>query len=273
MTNDRSVKASICHRNFWFLVGLRCLDVTPPVSFIASNSSFSHGSILNSDLVSVIIPVYNAEKYLREAIDSVLGQSHSAVEIIAVDDGSQDGSADLLRSYGESITGLSQGHAGAAAARNAGIAASTGAYIAFLDADDYWHEDKLEHQLSLLRSDPELDCVYSHFQQFICPTLNSAEAAKLECPKEAEPGYLAGTLLAHRRVLGRVGLFDAQYRVGEFIDWHLRARHLGIREALLRVVTLYRRLHKNNLSRNGAVNRSDFARVARAALMRKKSAD
>ncbi|MEH6604230.1 MAG: glycosyltransferase family A protein [Pseudomonadales bacterium] len=227
---------------------------------------------MNPDLVSIIIPVYNAQKYLREAIDSVLGQSHLNIEIIAIDDGSVDGSADILRSYGKSIKWLSQSNSGAAAARNTGIAASAGAYVAFLDADDYWHTDKLKHQLSLLQSDPGLGYVFTLLKQFICPTLDAAAAAKLQCPTEPEPGYSSGTLLVHREVIDQVGLFDTQYRVGEFIDWHARARHQGIKNALLQEVTLYRRLHENNMGRNHDVSRKDFAKMARAALMRKKSA-
>ena len=227
---------------------------------------------MSQDLISVIIPVYNAEKYLSEAINSVLAQSHTDLEIIAVDDGSTDSSTEILHSYGRQVKAHSQENAGAAAARNAGIAASTGDYISFLDADDYWHPDKLQLQLSLLRSDCGLSSVFTLLKHFICPTMEASESRNVYCPEEAQPAYIAGTLLAHRRIINQVGMFDTQYRLGEFIDWQLRANAMGIRHALLCEEMYYRRLHQKNLTKNNDTGKKDYARVAHAALMRKKSA-
>jgi glycosyltransferase involved in cell wall biosynthesis len=227
---------------------------------------------MSQDLISVIIPVYNAEKYLSEAINSVLAQSHTDLEIIAVDDGSTDSSTEILHSYGRHVKALRQENAGAAAARNAGIAACTGDYISFLDADDYWHPDKLQLQLSLLRSDCGLSSVFTLLKHFICPTVEASESRNVYCPEEAQPGYIAGTLLAHRRVINQVGMFNTQYRLGEFIDWQLRANAMGIRNALLGKEMYYRRLHQKNLTKNNDASKKDYARVAHAALMRKKSA-
>lgn len=225
---------------------------------------------MSSNLVSIIIPVYNAERYLRQTIDSVLGQTYQDIEVVAVDDGSGDGSVEILRDYGESVNWFSQQNLGAAAARNAGVAASSGSYIAYLDADDYWHANKLELQLAWLRSEPDLGYVFTLLQQFICNSLNPSEAAALSCPSEPQAGYVPGTLLAHRRVIEQVGCLDTRYKVGEFIDWHARAIHLGIKSALMPKVMLYRRLHKNNVGRRSLPDRSDYARVAKAALMRRK---
>ncbi len=107
-----------------------------------------------SAVVSVIMPVYNAESTLPRSIDSVLGQSHRALELIAVDDGSSDGSAVLLEAYGQRdarVRLIRQANAGVAAARNAGIAAATGSHVAFLDSDDWWHPRKLELQLTQMQ--------------------------------------------------------------------------------------------------------------------------
>jgi teichuronic acid biosynthesis glycosyltransferase TuaG len=113
-----------------------------------------------SDLVSVIMPVYNAETWLRRAIDSVLAQSHIRLELIAVDDGSRDHSLDVLNGYAATdarVHVLRQpSNGGVAAARNAGIAAAHGDYIAFLDADDWWHPAKLERQLTSMRENGAL---------------------------------------------------------------------------------------------------------------------
>ncbi|HKT29392.1 glycosyltransferase family 2 protein, partial [Dyella sp.] len=110
---------------------------------------------MSNDLVSVIMPVYNAEAWLRRAIDSVLAQHHDRLELLAVDDGSSDRSPEMLQTYAAAdarVRVLRQPcNGGVAAARNAGIAAARGGYIAFLDADDWWHPAKLERQLASMR--------------------------------------------------------------------------------------------------------------------------
>ena len=101
--------------------------------------------------ISVIIPAYNAEQHISRAIDSVLAQTHPADEIIAVDDGSTDDTGQILRSYGRQLRYIGQENGGAGAARNTGIKAARGEWIAFLDADDEWLPEKLKCQADHLR--------------------------------------------------------------------------------------------------------------------------
>ena len=100
------------------------------------------------DLVSTIIPAYNAERYLAEAVDSALAQTHPNCEVIVVDDGSTDATAEILAGYGDRIRVVRQKNAGTAAACDAGAAAARGGWIAFLDADDVWLPEKIELQLA-----------------------------------------------------------------------------------------------------------------------------
>ncbi|MBQ5484196.1 MAG: glycosyltransferase family 2 protein [Lachnospiraceae bacterium] len=118
------------------------------------------------DMVSIITPCWNGEKYIAETMDSVLAQTYTNWEMIVVDDGSSDGSADLVRSYEKKdarIRLICQENAGSAAARNHGIKEAKGRYIALLDADDVWEENFLEEQLKLM-AQKDAACVYSSYR-------------------------------------------------------------------------------------------------------------
>ena len=114
--------------------------------------------------VSVVIPTYNRKHFICFAVDSILQQTFSDYEIIVVDDGSSDGTCELLNSqYGDKITYLQQKNQGFAVARNCGVEAASGKYIAFLDSDDMWHENKLELQVEIMESFPELAFLFTNF--------------------------------------------------------------------------------------------------------------
>lgn len=116
--------------------------------------------------VSVIIPTFNSGAYLNEAINSVLNQTYSPFEIIVVNDGSTDSTDNILREYLNDIKYLSQENLGPASARNLGIKAAKGEYIAFLDADDIWLPEKIEKQVDIFRKNPATALVYSRFINF-----------------------------------------------------------------------------------------------------------
>src|SRR5215471_18905764 len=115
--------------------------------------------------VSVIIPVYNCEQYLAEAIQSALSQTGSTLEVIVVDDGSTDASAEVARSFGSRVRYCYQANAGIGAARNCGIAMAVGNLYAFLDADDRYVKGKLAKQIAVLEDDPSLDMVLGQVVQ------------------------------------------------------------------------------------------------------------
>lgn len=109
---------------------------------------------MSGPVVSVVMPAYNAERFVDEAVESVLTQSHQRLEVIVVDDGSTDGTGARVRAYGDQVRYLRQANAGAGAARNRGVEAATGDYVAFLDADDLWRPEKLEVQLEIATRNP-----------------------------------------------------------------------------------------------------------------------
>ena len=174
--------------------------------------------------VSVVIPAYNAEQTVRRTIDSVLGQTSPAHEIIVVDDGSTDDTIGVLRSYGDRIIAIEQQNAGASVARNNGIAASTGEWIAFLDADDEWLPDKLQRQTEHLARMPELRWTFSNF--YVKTDASQALEQKHERhniskavrrPEVVESYFRAllggitawtGSIIVHRSVFDTVGMFE-----------------------------------------------------------------
>jgi glycosyltransferase involved in cell wall biosynthesis len=121
----------------------------------------SHDGALSNALVSVIMPVYNREAWVARSVESVLAQTHRHVELLAVDDGSTDGTLGVLESFGTRIRLFKQSHAGAEAARNLGLERARGSLIAFIDSDDVWHADRLSRQLPLFDR-PEVGLVFGN---------------------------------------------------------------------------------------------------------------
>lgn len=221
--------------------------------------------------ISVVIPMYNAAAYLRPAIESVLAQTRPADEILLVDDGSADESCEIAREYRqEAVRCLRMPHAGIAAARNRGITAAGGDFIAFLDADDLWEPCKLSLQMELFAADDSLGMVFGGLRQFISEDLAPEEQAELQCPAGVSPGYQASALISRRCVFERVGLFDESLRNGEFIDWYSRARAAGIPEGMVGLPVAWRRLHRTNYGRTHRETQADYLQVLRSAILRRR---
>ena len=201
-------------------------------------------------LVSCIVPVYNGERYLGEALDSILAQTYRPLEVIVADDGSTDGTARVVAPYGERITYVSQPHAGLPSARTLGLRAARGEFVAFLDADDLWHPEKLARQMARFRARPELDLCVTHVHNFWIPEL-ADERERYRGRRYAQPlpGYVCPTLLARRALFDAVGQFNVDLLQGDDNDWFLRAFDHGAVRELLPDVLVYRRLHHTNMSR------------------------
>ena len=208
--------------------------------------------------VSVIIPVYNSSKYIAEAIESVLGQTVKPREIILVDDGSQDNSKDIILSYKDKVKYHYQNNGGVASARNTGISLSTGLYIAFLDADDIWCENKLERQLKYLDSNPEYSCVYTDMtevddygnvlQEFKFAGLPWACAEGWIYENLLHCGYAwTQTLLIRREILDSIGCFDENLHASNDRELALRIAH-KYQIGFISQSFVMRRRHESNVS-------------------------
>ena len=185
-------------------------------------------TVSSSWKISAVIPTYNRRDRLQRALDSVVRQSLSVEEIILVDDGSTDGTADFVRNKFPSVTVIEQENQGVSAARNVGIQAATTSWIAFLDSDDVWLSDKLEKQVNLLKQ-------YSDSR--ICHTeekwLYRREPKSVAKPYVKQGGWIferclpvcaisPSTVLIHKSVFETVGLFDVSLAACEDYDLWLR---------------------------------------------------
>ena len=200
-------------------------------------------------LISCIVPVFNGERYLGEALDSILAQTYRPIEILVIDDGSTDGTVELVARYGDAIRYVRQNNQGAPTARNLGLSMARGGFVAFLDSDDLWHPEKLERQMARFEARPELDLCVTHLQRFWIPELET-ERKRFENHRFAEvlPGYVTQTLLARRNLFDSVGNFNTSRRVGDPMDWFLRAAELEAVMELLPDLLVYQRMHDGNLS-------------------------
>jgi glycosyltransferase involved in cell wall biosynthesis len=222
--------------------------------------------------ISVVIGVYNAEPYLAEAVDSVLMQDYRPLELIVVDDGSTDGSREVAQRY-EEVRLIQQANAGNGSARNTGLQAATGEFLAFLDADDRFTPGKLSLQMRALDEDPDLDMVFGHVQEFVSPELDEETRATIRPPAATPMPWTAPNLMLIRRAsFDRVGLFSTAVRVGVTVDWFARADEAGLRHRILPETVLERRLHTQNNGLRERDSRSQYLQVLKAALDRRRAA-
>jgi glycosyltransferase involved in cell wall biosynthesis len=231
---------------------------------------------VTAPLISCIVPVFNGERYLREALDSILSQTYRPLEILVVDDGSTDGTAALVAGYGDRVRSLFQPNAGQAAARNLGLSEARGEFVAFLDQDDLWHPEKLDRQLARFAVRPDLDLCVTHARNFWSPELPDAPPWLQDDPRfmQSLPAYALGALLARRGIFDSVGKFDAALPVGEDTDWFLRTVEHGVTIELLPDLLMYRRLHQTNRSWRTAIpnstDRAIWVQIVRASLDRRR---
>jgi len=208
-------------------------------------------------LISCVVPVFNGERYLAETLDSILAQTYQPLEIIVVDDGSTDDTAAVTNRYGKRARYLWQSNAGEAKARDTGAMAARGELIAFLDADDLWHRDKLFRQVSQLRERPEIDISFTHFQNFWNPELADEEKRyAVGRLSRVQTGWSISTFLASRSVFEKFGSFidhRAPAPGSESMIWYLRAAEQGAVIDILPDVLMFRRLHLANQSRANAI--------------------
>lgn len=223
-------------------------------------------------LVSCVIPVYNGERFLGEAIDSVLAQTQCRLQVVVVDDGSTDGTAQLVKAYGNAVEYTWQPNAGPASALHRGFPLARGEFVASLDADDLWLPSKIAQQLGQFAERAELGISLTHIKNFWDPEVAEEEQRLRDHPRAKPlPGYTFGTMLAKQNVLADVGLPDPTRQHGYAAEWFMRVRDRRIGIRVLPDVLVLRRLHRANRSRQrAAVSRDNFLDLLRDRLDRQR---
>lgn len=187
-------------------------------------------------LVSIIIPCYNAEKWLREAIDNCLNQTYSPIEIIVIDDGSTDNSLEIIKSYGEKLIWETGQNRGGNYARNRGFALSQGNYIQYLDADDYLLPEKIEKQVRCLKETGS-DVIYGdwRYQKHLPDGTFFLDEIQVCGPKEdfleallSDRGWIAPmALLFTRDIVESSGGWDEELKAGQDRDFFISVALTG----------------------------------------------
>lgn len=207
--------------------------------------------------MDVIVPVYNGEAYLAATLESIDAQTHPPKHLIVVDDGSNDGSVEIVCAVAPHARIIRQTNQGQAAAINSGLGVATAPYVAFLDADDLWEPEKTERQLESLEADPRASYSVTHLQNFVSEEYDQADSAVDPSLLRPMPGFVLSTLMAQRSLFYRVGAFDPELRHANKTEWFLRARESG--EVMVQIddVLVYRRLHAANISQTNASDSLD----------------
>jgi glycosyltransferase involved in cell wall biosynthesis len=224
-------------------------------------------------LISIVIPVYNAAAFLGETLASVFAQDYRPIEVIAVDDGSTDDSLKIAQSWRPALRTLHQANAGPAAARNRGIEAARGTYIAFIDADDLWPEGKLRRQLDVLQARPDLDFVVGRVELNYMASVGE-NPLLFRDPGQTVGLFLFGAGLFRRSLFDHAGPLSEDLRNTEDIDWFMRAREAGASWLLGEEVGLIYRRHGANLTGHLPLEKTEIFRVlARSAARRRLRPD
>lgn len=222
-----------------------------------------------ADLLSIIVPAYNARPFLADALECIPQQGYKPVEVIVVDDGSTDGTGDVATTFGGEVTCVRQDNQGAAAARNHGLRLARGEMIAFIDADDLWPQGTLKELATYLRNHPKTELVVGRVQYM-------RSAARVNGKHQFEPyadpclALNLGAALFRREVFDRVGQFNEGLRSSEDIDWFMRAREHGTTMFFLDRVTLFYRRHDSNMTLGREATHTALVRALKRSLDRRR---
>lgn len=223
--------------------------------------------------VSCLLSVLNGETYLAEAIDSMLAEQGPHDEIIVIDDGSTDGTPEVLKRYAGRIKVITQPNAGMATAYNRALEQATGRYVAFNDADDLWQPGRIARMCAVLDAEPATDLVFGMSLQFVSPELADADKRRVAPPVALLRGEIFPCMMMRRTAYERVGRFDETMRVTFGYSWIAQAKAMNLGQVMLAETVSRRRLHPNNWSRlNRDQLNAESLKAMREQILRRRRA-
>lgn len=221
--------------------------------------------------VSVILPVKNGARFVREAIDSVLSQDYRPLDLTVVDAASTDGTRRIVESFADDgVRLVDQDGTGIAAAWNQGIDETTAPLLAFVSSDDRWLPGKLTRQVGVLTAEPELAYTIGHFRYFLQPDCEVPATFNRGLLGIDLVGRIMETLVARREAFEVVGRFDTSFRTAEDVDWYARAKDQDVPMRVVDVVVLEKRIHDANISTAGAQNMPHLMEALRRSILRRR---
>ena len=216
--------------------------------------------------VGAAVPVYNGERFVAAALRSVIAQTYPVIDVVVVDDGSEDASGAIAAGIGPPARVVHQPNRGIGAARSRAASLLSTEFVVFLDSDDLLTPRSVEARLEVVRSRPNVDIVFGQIRSFA--QCAGERPLPLDEPRAAPT---AGAMLVRRSAYERVGPFRSGLRVAEGLDWLLRAHELGLREATVAEQVQWRRVHgaNNSLTQGHAIQ--EFPRTLKAYLDRTRA--
>ena len=217
---------------------------------------------MNLPLISVLIPTYNYGRFIGDAVKSVLAQTFSDYEIIVVDDGSTDDTEEVVRQF-RTVRYIVREHGGISKARNVAVREAKGKWLAFLDADDLWKEDKLEKQVAYIKAHPACRILFTRFENFTdMPSAQLNERLRKLLQEKVE--WCMASALIDARLFREYGLFDESRMYGEDTEWIFRLKFskIALNNCLDEALYL-RRVHGMNITASyDGLYKEDICRMA-----------
>ncbi|BAQ63086.1 putative glycosyltransferase [Geminocystis sp. NIES-3708] len=197
--------------------------------------------------ISVIIPVYNGERFLAEAIKSIIKQNYQPLEIIVIDDGSTDKTVNIASRFKDITKYIYQENSGVSRARNTGIKMAKGDLITFLDADDLFPSNSLEKYVDFIKNNIDVDIIQGYTQdQSLC----QIEDDRLLFESERKPHifFNVGSAIWKRSVFEKIGLFNESMNYGEDVDLWVKVNENRIKKVIIERITLFYRQYKSSIN-------------------------
>lgn len=223
----------------------------------------------NALTISVIIPAYNGSDYIEEALGSVLRQTRTATEVIVIDDGSTDQTAEIVARFGRGVKYFAKPNGGVASARNEGLRRTSGEFVAFLDQDDWWPDDMLEKAVTSFEQNPRFQVVKG-LSKVVFEHESGRIGFKLPEDQLITHFVLVGSALFRRTAFEQVGLFDETLHASNDFDWFNRAREIDLPLMEIFELTLFYRRHSENASNDVPWLRTEMMKALKMSLDRRR---